>query len=57
MSPRHFRNIYLHYVFGLWAERWHKRHCLGRVIIVRFADDSLSVSSMKVKQALFADQD
>jgi len=32
-------NIYLHYVFDLWADRWRKRHARGRVIIVRFADD------------------
>src|SRR6476660_9237948 len=32
-------NIYLHYVFDLWANRWRKRHARGRVIIVRFADD------------------
>ena len=32
-------NIYLHYVFDLWANRWRKRHARGRVIIVRYADD------------------
>jgi hypothetical protein len=32
-------NIYLHYAFDLWANRWRKRHARGRVIIVRFADD------------------
>ena len=32
-------NIYLHYVFDLWADRWRKRYVRGRVIIVRFADD------------------
>ena len=32
-------NIYLHYAFDLWADRWRKRHARGRVIIVRFADD------------------
>jgi RNA-directed DNA polymerase len=32
-------NIYLHYVFDLWADRWRKRQARGRVIIVRFADD------------------
>ena len=32
-------NIYLHYVFDLWAQRWRKRHARGDVIIVRFADD------------------
>ena len=32
-------NIYLHYVFGLWADRWRKRHARGQIIIVRYADD------------------
>ena len=32
-------NIYLHYVFDLWAKRWRKHHAHGQVIIVRFADD------------------
>jgi len=32
-------NIYLHYVFDLWAERWRQREAQGDVIIVRFADD------------------
>jgi len=31
-------NIYLHYVFDLWADRWRK-HVQGDVIIVRYADD------------------
>jgi RNA-directed DNA polymerase len=32
-------NIYLHYVFDLWAEQWRKRHARGTVIFVRYADD------------------
>lgn len=32
-------NIYLHYVFDLWAQVWRKRHARGDVIIVRYADD------------------
>jgi group II intron reverse transcriptase/maturase len=32
-------NIYLHYVFDLWAERWRRREASGNVIIVRYADD------------------
>ncbi len=32
-------NIYLHYVFDLWAEQWRKRHARGDVIMVRYADD------------------
>ena len=32
-------NIYLHYVFDLWAHQWRSRHARGDVVIVRFADD------------------
>jgi len=32
-------NIYLHYVFDLWAHQWRSRHAHGNVIIVRYADD------------------
>ena len=32
-------NIYLHYVFDLWAEQWRRRHARGDMIIVRYADD------------------
>lgn len=34
-------NIYLHYVFDLWAHQWRKQHATGRVILVRYADDSV----------------
>lgn len=32
-------NLYLHYVFDLWAHEWRNRHARGRVIVVRYADD------------------
>ena len=32
-------NVYLHYVFDLWAHDWRRRHARGDVVIVRFADD------------------
>ena len=32
-------NIYLHYVFDLWAQRWRQHHAQGNVIFVRYADD------------------
>ncbi len=32
-------NVYLHYVFDLWAHQWRSRHANGDVIAVRFADD------------------
>lgn len=34
-------NIYLHYVFDLWAHQWRGRHARGDVMIVRYADDSV----------------
>jgi len=30
-------NIYLHYVFDLWADQWRKRHAHGDIIMVRGA--------------------
>src|SRR5262249_7825743 len=32
-------NIYMHYVFDLWAHRWRRREARGDVVIVRYADD------------------
>jgi RNA-directed DNA polymerase len=32
-------NVYLHYVFDLWAERWRRRNARGDVVILRYADD------------------
>ena len=32
-------NIYLHYCFDLWAQRWRRREATGDMIIVRYADD------------------
>jgi len=32
-------NIYLHFVFDLWAQQWRKRQARGHMIIVRYADD------------------
>jgi RNA-directed DNA polymerase len=31
-------NVYLHYVFDLWAQQWRKRYACGDMVIVRFAD-------------------
>jgi group II intron reverse transcriptase/maturase len=35
-------NIYLHYAFDLWAERWRRHEARGHVILVRYADDILA---------------
>ena len=32
-------NIYLHYVFDLWVDRWRRKCARGCVVVVRFADD------------------
>jgi RNA-directed DNA polymerase len=32
-------NVYLHYSFDLWAERWRRREATGDMIVVRYADD------------------
>ena len=35
-------NVYLHYVFDLWADQWRRRNARGNVILTRFADDFLA---------------
>lgn len=35
-------NIYLHYVYDLWARQWREKHCKGDMIVVRYADDSVA---------------
>ena len=32
-------NIYLHYVFDLWVQRWRSQQARGEVVLVRYADD------------------
>jgi group II intron reverse transcriptase/maturase len=32
-------NVYLHYVFDLWAQQWRRREGNGHMIVVRYADD------------------
>ena len=32
-------NVYLHYVFDLWVQKWRRTQTKGDVIVVRFADD------------------
>jgi group II intron reverse transcriptase/maturase len=32
-------NVYLHYVFDLWAARWRRREATGDMIVLRYADD------------------
>lgn len=32
-------NIYLHYVFDRWIQRWRRKQVQGEVVVVRYADD------------------
>jgi RNA-directed DNA polymerase len=32
-------NVYLHYVFDVWAHEWRQRNATGEVYLVRYADD------------------
>jgi RNA-directed DNA polymerase len=32
-------NVYLHYVFDLWVQRWRRTEARGDVVVVRFAAD------------------
>jgi hypothetical protein len=32
-------NLYLHYVFDLWTQRWRKTQARGDIVVTRFADD------------------
>jgi group II intron reverse transcriptase/maturase len=32
-------NVYLHFAFDLWAERWRRHEATGDMIMIRFADD------------------
>lgn len=34
-------NIYLHYVFDLWANQWRRKWAQGDMIVVRYADDAV----------------
>jgi hypothetical protein len=34
-------NIFLHYVYDLWVQRWRQRQATGDMVIVRYADDTI----------------
>jgi group II intron reverse transcriptase/maturase len=48
-------NIYLHYVFDLWALRWRRREAAGDMIIVRYADDIILGFEHEVDARRFLD--
>lgn len=35
-------NVFLHYVFDLWADQWRRRNARGDVVLSRYADDFLA---------------
>ena len=39
-------NVYLHYVFDLWAERWRGREATGDMIVVRYADEWCATNAL-----------
>ena len=46
-------NIYLHYVFDLWAQAWRKKRAQGDVIVVRYADDIVVGFEFKGEAEMF----
>jgi RNA-directed DNA polymerase len=34
-------NVYLHYVYDLWAHRWRQTKASGDMIVIRYADDTI----------------
>jgi len=46
-------NVYLHYAYDLWIQRWRPTKANGDVIVVRYADDQSSVSSTSMRQRPF----
>ena len=46
-------NVYLHYCFDLWAERWRHHEARGQVALVRYADDIVVGFEHKADAARF----
>src|SRR5205085_12505703 len=49
-------NVYLHYVFDLWAEKWREKVAHGDVIIVRYADDLVADFQHQVDARAFLER-
>jgi len=49
-------NVYLHYVFDLWAQQWRRRRARGDMIIMRFADDFVVGFEHRSDAELFLDE-
>ncbi len=46
-------NVFLHYVFDLWADQWRRRNARGDVVLVRYADDFLAGFQFREDAELF----
>jgi len=49
-------NVYLHYVFDLWAERWRRRQASGDMIMLRYADDIVAGFEHEADACRFLDE-
>lgn len=49
-------NVYLYYVFDLWAERWRRREATGDMIMVRYADDIVAGFEHEADARRFLDE-
>jgi len=49
-------NVYLHYVFDLWADAWRRKVATGDVIIVRYADDLVMGFQHRAEAVRFLEQ-
>lgn len=48
-------NVFLHYVFDLWAVQWRKREATGNMIVVRYADDIVAGFELEADARKFWD--
>ncbi len=46
-------NVYLHYVFDLWAHAWRRRNAGGDMIMIRYADDIIVGFQLKSDASRF----
>ena len=49
-------NIYLHYVYDQWVEAWRKKLAKGDVIVVRYADDTVTGFQYRADAERFLEQ-
>ena len=49
-------NVFLHYVFDLWAAQWRRREAKGRMIAVRYADDIVAGFELEADARRFWDE-